>query len=253
MLQALTQRAGTNALNAQDSAADRLPPPFWEILRHCLAEDPRLRWSADKIAASLRLPQPLVSTSPTAAAAAAKPATETQRRWYYVAGLTLIIVAVSAIAGLLITPRTAAPVVLTSEPVRPSPTSASLESTTSGPAPAPDSALPVPPTSRTEAQNAVVTAQDEIVRRVLPDIPAKARNTIQGTVRVVVRVTVDSAGSVAEATLESSGSAYFGKQAVGAARRWQFASAEGAVPRNWILRFMISRTSTQVIPRRAKD
>jgi TonB family protein len=190
---------------------------------------------------------------PTAAAAAAKPATQTLRRWYYVAGLTLIIVAALAIAGLLVIPRTAAPVVLTSEPVRPSPTSASLETTPSGPTPAPDSAPPVPPTSKTEAQNAVVTAQDEIVRRVLPDIPARARNTIHGTVRVVVRVTVDSAGSVAEATLESSGSAYFGKQAVGAARRWQFASAEGTVPRNWILRFMISRTSTQVIPRRAKD
>jgi hypothetical protein len=36
--------------------------------------------------------------------------------------------------------------------------------------------------------------------------------------------------------------------------RWQFTpAADGALPRNWILRFMITRTSTQVIPRRAMN
>ena len=64
---------------------------------------------------------------------------------------------------------------------------------------------------------------------------------------------MDSAGSVAEATLEPGGSRYFGKLAVEAVRRWQFAPAEGVLPRNWILRFEITRTRTQVIPRRAKD
>jgi TonB family protein len=252
VLQALTQRAATVAPGVQDPAVDALPSPFREILRHCLPEDPRLRWSADKIAASLRSPQPPVSTLPAAATVATKPPTRKLRRWYYVAGFTLI-VAASAVVGLLVKPRTPAPVVLTSEPVRPLPTSASPGTTPSGPTPAPEDAPPVPPASKSQTQNVALAAQGEIARSVLPDIPAKARNTIHGTVRVVVRVTVDSAGSVAEATLEPGGSPYFGKLAVGAARRWQFAPAEGALPRTWILRFEITGTRTQVIPRRAKD
>jgi TonB family protein len=81
---------------------------------------------------------------------------------------------------------------------------------------------------------------------VLPDIPAKARDTVQGTAMVAVRVAVDPSGRVTEATLEPGGSPYFGKLAREAARQWQFAPAEGAGPRNWILRFEIMRTETQV-------
>jgi len=68
---------------------------------------------------------------------------------------------------------------------------------------------------------------------------------------VVVRVTVDSAGNVTKATWEPGGSPYFGKLAQEAARHWKFAPEEGARPRNWILRFEIMRTNTQVIARRA--
>jgi TonB family protein len=250
VLQAMTQRAGAVTPGVQDPAIDALPPHFREIVQHCLAEDPRLRWSAEKIAESLRSPQPLVSTLPAAATAAAKPATRKLRRWHYIAGLSLI-VAASGVVGFLGIPRTATPVVRTNEPARSSPTSASPGATPSGPAPASEGAPPVPLPSKPQTQSVVVTAQDEIVRRVLPDIPAKARNTIHGTPAVVVRVTVDSAGRVAEATLEPGGSRYFGKLAVEAARRWQFAPTEGTLPRKWILRFKISRTSTQVIPRRA--
>jgi hypothetical protein len=106
-----------------------------------------------------RNPEPLVSTLPAPATAAAKPvaakpATRKLRRWYYVAGFTLI-VAASAVVGLLVVPRTAAPVVLTSEPVRPLPSSAS-PGTTSGLTPAPAGAPPVPPASKTQTQNVVL-------------------------------------------------------------------------------------------------
>ena len=173
-------------------------------------------------------------------------------RQYYIAVFTLIVVA-SAVVGLLVMPRTAGPVLLTSEPARPLPTFASPGAMPSGPTPAPEGAPPVPAASPTQTQNAVLAAKDEITRRVLPDIPAKALNTIHGTVRVVVRVTVDSTGIVGGATLEPGGSRYFGRLAVEAVRRWQFAPAEGGLPRNWILRFEITRTSTQVIPRRETD
>jgi TonB family protein len=97
----------------------------------------------------------------------------------------------------------------------------------------------------------VPAAQDEITRRVLPDIPARARNTIHGKATVVVGVAVDASGNVAKATLEPGGSPYFGALALEAARHWQFAPVEGAGTRNWTLRFEIMPAETQVIPVRA--
>ena len=105
---------------------------------------------------------------------------------------------------------------------------------------APKAARPAPP-----------PAQDAITHRVLPDIPAQARNTIHGVATVVVRVAVGPLGNVTDATLEAGGSPYFGRLAREAARQWQFAPAEGAGPRTWILRFEITPTATEVIPLRA--
>lgn len=84
----------------------------------------------------------------------------------------------------------------------------------------------------------------------LPDIPAKARDTVHGKATVVVKVIVDPSGNVSQATLEPGGSPYFGKLALEAARQWQFVAVEGAGARNWTLRFQIMRTATQVIPLR---
>jgi TonB family protein len=112
-------------------------------------------------------------------------------------------------------------------------------------------AAPVAPGRQAEPPHSVPVAQDEITRRVLPDIPAKARNTIHGKATVVVGVAVDASGNVAKATLEPGGSPYFGKLALEAARQWQFTAVEGAGPRNWTLSFEIAPAETQVIPVRA--
>ena len=112
-------------------------------------------------------------------------------------------------------------------------------------------AAPAAPDRQAEPPHSAPAAQDEITRRVLPDIPAKARNTIHGKATVVVGVAVDASGNVAKATLEPGGSPYFGALALEAARHWQFAAVEGAGPRNWTLRFEITPAETQVIPVRA--
>ena len=112
-------------------------------------------------------------------------------------------------------------------------------------------AAPAAPDRQAEPPHSAPAAQDEITRRVLPDIPAKARNTIHGKATVVVGVAVDASGSVAKATLEPGGSPYFGALALEAARHWQFAAVKGAGPRNWTLRFEIAPAETQVIPVRA--
>ena len=231
LVQALTPPGG------QSPEADALPFPLREVAQNCLQHDLRLRWSAGKIGAWLRSPErpapALPPTTPVAVPAARKP-----RLRYYVAAAVLVVG--TAIVGGLVMHRTAAPAASAGEPMRSAPASAPPEPAPTGQTAAPKAASPVP-----------VPAQDGITRRVLPDIPAQARNTVHGIATVVARVAVDPSGNVTEATLEAGGSRYFGRLALEAARQWQFAPVEGAGQHNWILRFEITPTTTEVIPLRA--
>jgi protein TonB len=97
--------------------------------------------------------------------------------------------------------------------------------------------------------------QNDVVRQVMPQVSPSARRTIQGTIKVRVRVDVDAAGNVAKAELEVSGpSKYFSRVALEAAREWKFAPAradESGV-REWKLQFAFSRAKTGVSAVRAK-
>jgi TonB family protein len=92
----------------------------------------------------------------------------------------------------------------------------------------------------------------EVVREVLPDVPKSASNTIQGTVRVSVKVRVNPSGQVASAEIDSAGpSKYFARLALQAARDWEFTPAEvdgQPVPSEWTLRFEFTRTTTTATP-----
>jgi TonB family protein len=93
----------------------------------------------------------------------------------------------------------------------------------------------------------------EIIDQVLPDVSQKARDTIYGTVRVSVKINVDSSGNITSADLDSPGpSQYFADQALAAARRWEFAPAKvdgRNVATEWIVRFEFSQLDTQVFPK----
>jgi TonB family protein len=216
LVQALTPPGG------QGPAVDALPFPFREVAQNCQHDDPRLRWSAARTGDWLRSPERPAPAPPPPAAPAEKPVARKSKYRYYAAVAVLVVA--GAIAVGLVMHRTAAT----------EPSAVELSP------PAPASVPSVPP-----------PAKDGITRRVLPDIPALARNTIQGMTAVVVRVVVDPSGNVTRVTLEGGGSHYFGRLALAAARQWQFAPAQGAGPRNWTLRFEIMPTTTQVIPTRA--
>jgi TonB family protein len=223
----------------QEPAADALPSPFREIAENCLNQDPQLRWSAGNIRDRLRSPVRPASAPAPSATPVAEPAARKSRLRYYGAAAVLVVGAV--ITGSLVMDRTpAAPVPSAPEPLQPAPAAVPPAPAPTGRTAAPKTARPAPP-----------PAQDGITRRVLPDIPAPARNTVHGIATVAVRVAVGPSGNVTEATLEAGGSPYFGRLAREAARQWQFAPAEGAGPRNWILRFEITPTATEVIPLRA--
>ncbi len=118
---------------------------------------------------------------------------------------------------------------------------------------------PAPAKLRTETfPSAVVkspttgTGRGEVLDQILPDVSEKARATIQGTVRVSVRVHVDAAGNVSDAGLDAPGpSQYFADLALNAARRWEFTPPEVAgrsAPSEWLIRFEFSQSGVKAFP-----
>jgi len=94
-------------------------------------------------------------------------------------------------------------------------------------------------------------ARGVVLYQVVPDISQRARDTIQGTVRVGVKVHVDDAGKVTGAELDNFSSKFFGDQAVQVARRWTFTppQVDGRnAPSEWLLRFEFTQKATKVFP-----
>jgi len=92
----------------------------------------------------------------------------------------------------------------------------------------------------------------QVAQQVVPDVPKSARDTIRGTVRVGVRISVDSTGNVTEAELDSPGpSKYFAQLALEAAQQWKFEPPKMAgrnVLSDWLLHFQFTGQGTKVIP-----
>jgi serine/threonine protein kinase len=95
----------------------------------------------------------------------------------------------------------------------------------------------------------------EVLGQVLPDVSAKARDTIRGTVKIAVRAHVGPAGNVTAAAIDGRApSKYFADLSLRAARGWTFQPPESAgrsVPSEWVLRFYFTPSSTKAIPEQA--
>ena len=226
LAEALTQRVPVwERTNQGDPVPpSTMPAEFLEIARHCLRRDPQLRWSVADIAARI----------PGSAAAPAKQ-TETDRGpqnsvvvpQYAVpavaAGVALVIVLVGAIL-LRHRSNVQQPSVVKLEqpaiqsppepkPPPPEPKPAVMQppqkpaATTSDKKPAANLPAPAPLVKQTDAAEpaAANTAaiagfvRGAVVHQAMPDAPQKARDTIQGKVRVSVKVHVDESGNVTEA------------------------------------------------------
>jgi TonB family protein len=100
----------------------------------------------------------------------------------------------------------------------------------------------------TDASAAV--GKGEVLDQVAPAASAKALATISGTVRVGVKVHVDSAGEVSDATLENGGpSRYFSDLSLKAARQWVFTPPEvngRTVASDWVIQFHFTKAGPQI-------
>ena len=117
------------------------------------------------------------------------------------------------------------------------------------PAPAPATLSTSEPSSVPAPKNSSSsTGGGQVLDRVMPATSAKALATIQGTVRVGVKVHVDAAGNVSEATLQNAGpSRYFADLALKAARQWVFTPPEAnghSAPSDWVIQFGITQAGT---------
>ena len=80
------------------------------------------------------------------------------------------------------------------------------------------------------------------VHEEIPDVPRSALATIQGTVRVSVRVIVDSKGTVVAAIADDRGpSRYFERLSVEASKSWRFATVNSDEQRIMLVRFRFTR------------
>jgi len=136
------------------------------------------------------------------------------------------------------------PISRPAEPPTPAPATAVLRADSSNPAPA-------------RAKSAdEVSGRGQVLDQVLPRPAPKALETIQGTVRVVVKVQVDASGNVRDAELDApAASKYFAGLAEKAARQWQFAGAESdghGVPSSWLIRFEFSQSGVQAFPQQTE-
>ncbi len=254
-LDAVTQNPPA-ADESTDPVIPQLPEPLFSIIRNCLRVDPQQRWTLAQISTSLR-PAPAASKpAPTAAAqpavapkpagtrgsAAVLPLPSPAKRNRTLLPLIAIGLVLAALIGYFLTRSphsdTEAPA---SQPATaaesPAPASAAPASTSVPPQPV------TPPTS---------SGKGRVIHRETPEIPAAARKTIHGTVRVNVRVSVDPAGRVTATAIENHGpSRYFAGLARKSASDWKFAPPQvdgKSAPSEWVLKYEFRRGGTTIVP-----
>ena len=127
--------------------------------------------------------------------------------------------------------------------VAPQPLAPATVSQESKPAVAPVTA-PAAPVLKTQPSSGAIAEQ------VQPDVLPKALESIHGKFKVRVRVAVDAAGNVSNASFDSEGpSKYFANAALKAAQQFKF---KPAAPGAWILQFQFTRDGAEVISEAAQ-
>ena len=231
---------------------ETIPEPFRGIVRECLQLDPSRRGSLKEIQNRM---QPEVRSAPEVRSMPAvrsvpaplerAPVAESQNRrpmWIAVALVAVVLMIILAVFYSR-SNKTPEPAAATNQPA-----------TETNPAPAAAAPTRVEPAKPAEATPRSQASGGDVVRRVLPDVPRSAQNTIRGTIKVAVQVQVDPSGRVESAKFKSRGSSrYFADRALKAAQQWEFSPPDVGgkpAPSSWLLQFRFNRKSIQVTPQR---
>jgi TonB family protein len=240
LVEILTQRLPVlDSSQRQMTLPAGIPEPFQEIADRCLQVDPGRRWTVTEIAARLEAgkgeahrpparPAAQVGMEGTPIPSSSAGDQKKSAKWPYVVAFVAVVV-VGAVLML-----------------KPKPPGSSSETRTGVSAPHQEASATK---DRGEETSAKAESGGDVARRVMPRVSPGARNTITGTIRIVVKVDVDATGNVTQARLQSAGpSRYFARLALEAARDWKFKPvlANGqAVASEWVVRFGFSRRGTE--------
>jgi serine/threonine protein kinase len=274
---ALTQLppAGNDSQPADAKVPVDLPAPFFDIVRGCLRLDSQQRLTIAEIGArvdgkpssaqspapvsqptpprpSLSNPQPQPPRRPPAAQEKAA------SRRSLVAPMLIAVLAITALfggLGLLRRQPDAADSSSSARPrsKQPEPISSPTRSETTSrdkPSPSLGRRQTAATLANTSAGNPAPTlspapAGIDVVFKVFPEVPQNARDTIQGTIRVGIKVQVDSFGNVVGSEVDSPGpSKYFARLATEAAQGWKFGPSNRDAGRDFILHFDFTNTET---------
>jgi eukaryotic-like serine/threonine-protein kinase len=244
LVEALTQSppAWANERTGEIRFPATTPPDFADILRRCLSRDPAMRPKVSALQAQFtQVPEiaaPKVVQPPELAAPAiprppaSEPASEqslTSSRWVHSARQLAPAAAVGVVVLLIF--------LVVMRPFR------SHNSPPSSPAiaaPGSPSQQPVPQMAAPPRPAALPSSA--VVHQEIPVVPRGIRDSVRGTIKVAVLITVDRSGSVVAQTLENRGpSKYFARLAANAAKKWRFAPTDAASSRQWLLQFEFTR------------
>ena len=244
LVAAFTQKTAfaEQKLQKDPAVPTNVPEPFRGIAQACLRLDPKQRCSIKEIEqrmkAPSRQPEAPVTRAPSAPAPVAVAPAPKRAAFPVTIGLAAVLAIVFAIFYF-----------------------GGRKSS----APPPENAQQAPVTTQAPAQSTPTRPKPspkphsvggEVTHQVLPDIPQSAKNTITGTIKVVVQTQVDASGNVTSARLKSAGSSrYFAGLALKAAQGWQFSPPESdgqPTASTWNVQFRFRRTSTQASAQRVK-
>lgn len=253
LVEALTQHPPFREGATDQSLPQSLSAPFDEIVRNCLRPRPEQRWFVDQIAAYLKSTAPAPAPSVVPEPVASKPAAVPPKQPTFAKPARLLAASLLAVILFVLIamklwhhepqgrePSTGSAPATASQPSAANPSSEPAPATPTNPPPPtpapPAAAAPEPATPKTSG----------VVQKVLPEVSRTASRTIQGTIRVKVKVTVDSSGNVSSATVISPGpSAYFARLALQSSRGWKFAPGDdGNASKPWILKFEFRQSGT---------
>jgi len=239
LAEALTQRlpTWTDRLGCEPSLPDSMPKPFAEIAAHCLIRDPRSRWKIAEMIDRLSIPSLARKgqRKPNPPGASTKPQNPSNY-WLYAIPIAAMVGIILLLAGLL----------------HRGPNEKSRANEKSKAKASAVLSTPAAPTSaaRSEAGTGSqgTLGSDQVIRQVVPDVPAKALRTISGRLKVTVRAHIDERGNVARAEFASAGpSRYFANLAMQSAQEWKFTPLQS--PKTWLLQFTFMRSGVKVQPR----
>jgi len=238
-----------------------LPQPFFDIASHCLRRDPQHRWTVTDIAARLRQPSPPPQVKREDKIV--EPEGTPRKRGYLgpaiAVGLLLLVIVGSRLLRRApgAEPSSAAESSTQqaaqqqkAEPTPAEPTSAQTAPAQTATEKKHQSNARVPPAAAKNSTGARTSGA--VVQQVSPDVSKSALRTIQGKVKVRVKVTVDSSGKVVTAKFDSRGpSKYFADRSLQAAQRWTFRPPQvdgQGVPSEWMLPFEFTRSGASIHP-----